>query len=111
MPEERLRVLILAEACNPEWTSVPLLGWSHANALREIVDVHLVTQIRNREALLRAGMMEGRDFTCIDSEAIARPAYRLATALRGGEGTGWTTLQAISSLTYSYFERLVWKRF
>ena len=47
----------------------------------------------------------------IDSEAVARPMWRLANALRMGEGKGWTTATAISSLTYPYFEYLVWRRF
>jgi glycosyltransferase involved in cell wall biosynthesis len=105
------RVLVLAEECNPEFVSVPLVGWSHYLALSEIADVHLVTQIRNRPALLRFGLTEGRDVTFIDSEAVARPAYLLRPYLGAGGGKGWTIITALLSLTYPYFEHLLWNQF
>jgi len=105
------RVLIIAEAANPEWTSVPLVGWSHYKAISEIADVHLVTQVRNKSAIIAAGLKEGIDFTAIDSEAFAAPLYKLATFLRGGTDRAWTIDTAIASFSYYYFEHLVWKRF
>ena len=105
------RPLLVAEAANPEWFSVPLVGWSHSRAIAELTDGHIVTQVRNREAFLRAGLTEGEDFTAIDSEKVARPVYKLGEKLRGGSNKGWTTLQAVSVLAYPYFEKLVWKQF
>ena len=107
----RTRVLLIAEAANPEWTSVPLIGWSLFRALAKAVDVHLVTQVRNKNALVRAGLREGRDFTSIDNERVAAPLYKLATRLRGGANKGWTTNTAIQSIAYYSFERAVWREF
>jgi len=107
--EPRPRVVVIAEACNPEWVSVPLVGWSHYAALREVADVHLVTQVRNRDALQRAGLIEGDDFTAIDSEAIVRPVWNVTDKL-AGKGKGWTIRQAANAATYPYFERLLWKQ-
>jgi glycosyltransferase involved in cell wall biosynthesis len=105
------RVFLIAEAANPEWTSVPLIGWSLSRALAKLSDVHLVTHIRNREAIKRAGLMEDKDFTAIDNENIARPFWKIASRLRGGSGKGWTTITAFSALAYYSFENLVWRQF
>ena len=90
---------------------MPLIGWSLARAIGEMTQSHLVTQIRNRESLIKAGLIEGHDFTAIDSERFAAPLYRLADRLRGGGGVGWTTISALSGFAYYYFEWLVWQHF
>lgn len=109
--ENRVRVLLIAEAANPEWASVPLEGWSLSQALRGVADVHLVTQVRNRAAIERAGLREGQDFTAIDSEAVAAPLYRAGEAVRRVLRLGWTLTTAVEAFSYYAFERLVWRRF
>ena len=107
----RPRALLIAEAANPEWVSIPLAGWFIADAVRRTTDAHIVTQIRNRDAFLRAGLEEGRDFTAIDNEFIAGPVSKLTQMLRMGQGKGWTIVSAMAGISYPAFERMTWKRF
>lgn len=108
---DKFRVLVIAEAANPDWVSVPLVGWNHALALSKVADTHLVTQVRNKSAIEAFGWVDGREFTAIDSEAVARTGYKLASLLRGGSGKGWTVVTALSTPSYLYFEHLLWKQF
>ncbi len=111
MSKARIKALVIAEAANPDWVSVPLVGWSHAQALAERADVHLVTQVRNRDAIANQGWQEGAEFTVIDSEAVARALWRVGSVLRGGADRGWTTLAAVQTPSYYYFEHLLWQQF
>jgi starch synthase len=111
MSQKRAKVLVVAEAANPEWASVPLVGWSLASALRSVADVHLVTQVRNREAILRTGLREGIDFTAIDTEDVSRKIWQTGVWLKEKIKVGWTTSTALSALSYYVFEERLWQRF
>lgn len=82
-----------------------------ARALAEVADVHLVTQVRNREAIERTGWRDGAEFTAIDSERVAHPVWRFGDLLRRATGIGWTATTALASISYYYFERKVWGHF
>jgi glycosyltransferase involved in cell wall biosynthesis len=102
-------VLLIAEMCNPEWVSVPLVGWSHARALSRIADVHLVTRSYNRPNILKHGLREGADFTAVGSGPVEDAVTRLGRLLRGGDTVGWTIATAFSSFTYYGFEARAWR--
>jgi glycosyltransferase involved in cell wall biosynthesis len=108
----RHRVLVIAEAANPIWVSVPLVGWMHARTLMDVADAHLVTQVRNREGIRDVGkLVEGKDFTAIDSEAVASRTMRISRFLRRGSGVNYTAATTMQTIAYPYFEHLVWRRF
>lgn len=106
-----LRVLLIAEACNPEWTSVPLVGFNFANALsrRSELELTLASHPRNRDALERHEIAKRVRLVFADNDYVAATLYKLAQVLRGGGGKGWTTNTAFSSFSYLFFEWELWK--
>jgi glycosyltransferase involved in cell wall biosynthesis len=104
------RILVLADVCNPEWPSLPIVGYKYAKALADHADVTVVTQVRNRPNLEKHGFGKARvDY--LDTEGIAEPLARLANVLRGGPGKGWTLQIAMDYPSYVWFERVAWQRY
>ncbi len=103
-----LRILLIAEACNPEWTSVPLLAFYWYRALKTRVRVTLVTQLRNRPALMRC-LDEDDEVIFIDSEKVARRCSELGRMVSGGAEGSLGIRGAMSWPAYVYFEQLLWK--
>ena len=108
-----MKVLLLAEACNPEWTSVPLVGYNMARALsdRDDLEVTLVSHVRNRDALLRDPIADRAQLEFINNEWLAKPLFTMGKMLRGGGSLGWTTNMAVNWPAYVCFERLIARRF
>ena len=104
-----MRPLILADSCNPEWPSLPVVGFKTARAIANHSDALVVTQIRNKPNLDKHGFGKA-DVMFIDTEAIAAPIHRIATKIRGGSATGWTTAVAFAYPMYIAFETAVWRK-
>jgi glycosyltransferase involved in cell wall biosynthesis len=105
-----MRVLILADDCNPEWPSLPVVGYNAVRAIAEYAKVVVATQVRNRANIEKAGL--GRaEVRFIDNDYVARPMHQLAKRLRGGTQVGWTTAIAFAYPGNLAFEREVWKAF
>jgi glycosyltransferase involved in cell wall biosynthesis len=105
-----MRVLLLADNCNPDWPSLPVVGYKLCRALGDHVEAVLATHVRNRPAIERDGAGHCA-VEYIDNEYIARPMSKLATVLRGGDTVAWTTSIAMGYLPYLAFEKQVWRRF
>lgn len=114
LPNERPRVLILADECNPEWPSLPIVAYKYAKALSELCDVTVATQVRNRENISKLHPDGGEGplkFVFINTEYIAGPIFRLASFLRGNPEVAWSTGMVLNYLPYIEFERQAWRRF
>lgn len=105
----RPRVLLLADDCNPQWPSLPVVGYKYARALAAVARVVLATHVRNRENIEAAA--DGLDVVYLDNEYVAAPMYRVAQWLRGGDQVAWSTSMVMAYLPYLAFEREAWKRF
>ncbi|AUH34840.1 glycosyltransferase family 4 protein [Paracoccus tegillarcae] len=108
--DTRLSVLLLADDCNPEWPSLPIVGYKYALALSRVANITVATHVRNRENIEIADA-KGIEFVYVDNEYVAAPMYRLSTRLRGGTNVAWSTNMIMQYLPYLAFEREVWKRF
>jgi glycosyltransferase involved in cell wall biosynthesis len=76
------RVLLSAYQCGPGMGSVSQIGWEWYARLAKRTPVTLVTHIRNRECLQKAGApLPGSEVIYIDTEWFAGPLYRTASRL------------------------------
>lgn len=103
-----MKVLILAEQCNPEWPSLPIVGYKAALSIANIIDCTIVTHIRNKENIEKINP-PNVEIIYIDNEYLAKPIYKLSKLIRGSEG-GWTTAMAFNYPSYLAFEWEAWKK-
>ena len=102
-----IRVLILAEQANPEWVSVPLVGWHHAAALAPLVDAHLVTHAINRPAIERSFWPKDKVTYISLGMFDALMSWIIKHIFKGQFGT--VALTATRIPFYWLFERLAWR--
>jgi glycosyltransferase involved in cell wall biosynthesis len=105
-----LRVLLLNDDCNPDWPSLPILGYRFACKISQHVETVVATQIRNQPNIDRDGIGKA-EVVYLDTENVAAPLARLSKFIRGGSSTGWTTQMAMDYPSYLAFERAAWQHF
>lgn len=106
-------MLLIAEMCNPSWTSVPLVGYNMAAGLARHpgLDVTVATQVRNRAALEGDPLHDLARVEYIDTEFVAAPFHRVSKLLRRGQSLGWSIDTALMWPSYVAFEKLLHRRY
>ncbi|MDX2099619.1 MAG: glycosyltransferase family 4 protein [Leptolyngbyaceae cyanobacterium bins.59] len=110
MLDANLKVLLIIEQCNPDWPSVPLVGYRYYEEMSRLAQTTLVTHARNQAALEKKH--PDRDMTYIaESEAMQR-YYKLAARLTTPKGKViWPLYNALNYPIYAEFNELVYQGF
>lgn len=109
MNNHKLKVLLIVEQCNPEWSSVPLEGYRYYEEISKLVDVTLVTHERNEEALNK--ILDNRKVIYIRESSFVKKYHHLVANLTYSGKTNWPLYNALSYLVYAEFNRKVHERF
>ena len=103
------KILLIIEQCNPDWASVPLVGYHFYNMICQIGTVTLVTHARNREALEK--VRNGREIVYIDESPALGTYYRFMDKLVNRGAINWPLYHMLSYPVYAEFNNKVSKRF
>ena len=104
-----MKVLLVMAECNPEWPSVPLVGYNWYRHLKELVDLQLVTHTRNRQSLSSHVPEEAVDF--IEEPWWAGPLYRAVERVTHFRGINWPLHHILTYPIYEDFNRRVYRRY
>jgi len=104
-----MKVLILAETCNPAWASLPGFSYSLADSIAKQVDVVLIKHIRNKEDISKIDTHQFKEIIYIDNEYIASPLYKFSLILKKIGIGGFMTSMALKYPANIAFEYEIYK--
>lgn len=105
-----MKVLILAEQCNPEWASLPYFSFKLVEALAKKVDVVLVTHIRGKNGISSSLSESNIEVIYINNEFIAKPLHKFGCFLKKIKLGGLMTDMALKYPSHIVFEYLAYKK-
>jgi glycosyltransferase involved in cell wall biosynthesis len=109
MKNNKLKILLIIEQCNPEWPSVPLVGYSFYKHISLLVNTTLVTHARNKEALDKAH--PDRDIIYISESSFIHAYYKIAEKFsKIGNKIIWPLYNTLTYPVYGEFNHLVYTR-
>ncbi len=100
-----LKVLLIIEQCNPEWPSVPLVGYNFFREIDKRANVTLVTHERNRNAIAAKGHT---NVIYMPESELIRGYYRLFAPL---VSKVWQLYHTLNYPIYAEFNNNVYNAF
>ncbi|MEG4294202.1 glycosyltransferase family 4 protein [Microcoleus sp. C2C3] len=109
MSNKKLKVLLIVEQCNPEWASVPLVGYNFFKKINNLVDATLVTHIRNKPALEK--YPEYEKIFYIEEGKFNKQYYKIVAKITANGRVNWPLYNALSYPIYAEFNQQVYQKF
>lgn len=105
---QKLKVLLIIEQCNPDFTSVPLVGYNFFKALNQLADVTLVTHERNQSAFENKGY---ENVVYISESAGIKQYYKSVASLALKGRVNWPLYHLLCYPIYAEFDQKVYRSF
>ncbi len=103
------KVLLIMEQCNPEWPSVPLVGYNFFREIAQKADVTLVTHERNQAALDQK--KEHQNIFYMPESTVTKKYYKGIARLAMSGRMNWPLYHALSYPIYAEFNDNVYRTF
>lgn len=108
-PRRSLKVLLIVNYCNPEWSSVPTIGYRFFHEISKLATVTLVTHDRNRPALEK--LQESAEIVYIPEGDWSKNYYKLVDRVLNRKKTNWPLMHAVLYPIYQAFDRDVYDQY
>ena len=109
MKNEKMKVLMIVEQCNPTWQSVPLVGYKFFEKINEIADVTLVTHERNRQGFEKTTGY--KNVTYIAESNLHSKYYKFVEKFAVKGRINWPLYHTLTYPVYADFNHRVYKQF
>ncbi|MEL7038444.1 MAG: glycosyltransferase family 4 protein [Cyanobacteria bacterium J06592_8] len=108
LTSRKLRILLVAEQCNPDWSSVPFVAYKFFQAINQIAEVTLVTHERNQSSFENKGF---DNVVYIPESKAIKQYYQSVASLAMKGRVNWPLYHLLSYPIYAEFDRRVYNRF
>lgn len=108
MSSKKLKALLIVEQCNPDWASVPLVGYRFYQGISKLVETTLVTHERNKAAFEK--LPEHQDVIYISESDWIKKYYPWLEHLTLRGKQNWQLATILSYPVYADFNNKVYQQ-